>query len=261
MFSESGIISNGYLFEESLVERASSLWKLREAQIAVDGVGDNHNRIKAFVSVKDNPYERILKNIKLLLKYGVRVNLRMNFDLGNYQDFALLLKDLQSEIPPNQKIGVYATPVLGEYSNDDGPIPHGDDEWMVQKICELNDLSRNAGYNRYGVSLPHLEYSGCSAADRSYLIIGPQGNIYRCLECVQSKDAVGDIDHGITNQDLVSMWRQLADYEKCHNCEYYPWCMKMSACSAGDRCYQLDTKHQTEYTIKMVYEDYLKKGG
>ena len=200
-----------------------------------------------------------MRNVRLLLNQGIRVNLRMNFDIGNYKDFQILLGDLNEYISDPALLKVYATPILGEHTNNEGVVLHGDDKWMVDKICELNNMSRQEGFNSYGTALPALEYSGCSAADDSYVIINPNGALLKCLECIQDSQAIGDIFNGIQNYDLVSKWKQLGEYLKCSDCFLYPWCMKMANCSAGERCYQLDTIKQFEYTVHSKYSDYIKR--
>ena len=90
----SSIITNGYLFDEQLADKAKSLWNLHTAQISVDGTEENYNRIKSYVYVGSNPYQRVLKNIGLLLDREVHVSLRMNFDRSNYTDFPKLLEEI-----------------------------------------------------------------------------------------------------------------------------------------------------------------------
>ena len=42
----SSIITNGYLFNEKVVEKAVQLWHLKRAQVTLDGTEQNYNRIK-----------------------------------------------------------------------------------------------------------------------------------------------------------------------------------------------------------------------
>ncbi|MBR3739583.1 MAG: radical SAM protein [Clostridia bacterium] len=256
---QSNIITNGYLLGNEMSLRAKSLWNLKTAQISVDGGETNTNRIKSFVGAKDNPYQQVLRNVEMLIRLGIKVSIRMNFDLNNYQDFKILLKDLLQKVSDKKLLQVVATPVLGEYVNNDGVILHGDDKWMEEKIVDLNDMARDCGLLRFGSQLPHLEFSGCSAADKTYTIIGPSGKLFRCLECVHEYQSVGDIDVGVTIDDLYESWKELADYDKCRVCSMFPWCMKMKNCSSNDRCYQLDHFQQCDFTIRNMCKQFMNK--
>lgn len=258
---ESTIVTNGYLFDEALADTARGLWKLTSAQIAVDGTERNNNEIKSFVNAKDNPYHRVLRNIGLLLERSISVNLRMNFDLNNHEDFHGLLNDLKNMYGDKYtgKLHVFATPVLGKHRDHNGILNHGSDTWIDRKVSELSDLSRRYGFSQPTIKLPCLEYSSCSAGDDAYVLIGPSGHLGRCLECVDVSDAVGTIEAGVTDKALYDSWKDIADYKKCAKCCLYPWCVKMRHCSSGDRCYRLDDRKQCMHTMREKYVSYIER--
>lgn len=259
---ESSIITNGYLFDENMVHRAKALWHLKSAQVSVDGAEHNHNAIKDFANISDNAYQRVIRNIGFLINEGIRVHVRMNFDLGNYQDFPILLDDLEkSGLSSHKLLEVIAAPILGEHPNKEGKVLHADDSWMDEKICELDDMARVAGFTHYGMPLPCLEYTGCSAADDSFIIIGPNGSLSKCLECVSDEHSVGTLRDGITDQIRVQSWKVLADHKKCSNCTFFPYCMRMNRCSGEDRCYEADAIRQIKYSMKMAYKKFSEKEG
>ena len=51
----SQMTTNGYLFDEELVQKAKDLWNLEYLQICFDGTEERHNATKSFVNVHDNP--------------------------------------------------------------------------------------------------------------------------------------------------------------------------------------------------------------
>lgn len=63
----SDITSNGYLFDVNMVSRAHDLWHIKSIMISVDGVGQTYNKVKAYLDTHDDPYERVMRNVGLLL--------------------------------------------------------------------------------------------------------------------------------------------------------------------------------------------------
>lgn len=47
----------------------------------VDAIGDKYNRIKNYDKNFFNPFEKVIKNIQNLIDAGIKVRIRINFDL------------------------------------------------------------------------------------------------------------------------------------------------------------------------------------
>jgi hypothetical protein len=67
------IITNGYLFDDAMVQKAVKLWKLKAAQITLDGTEAVYNRTKAFIYPGVNAYQTVKANIGRLLDAGINV--------------------------------------------------------------------------------------------------------------------------------------------------------------------------------------------
>jgi len=102
----SRMTTNGYLMDKALIEKMKAFWNLDQVMISMDGSETNYNKTKAFVGVHDNPYQRVLQNVGLLLDAGVYVNLRMNFDKRNYLDFSNLLEDVERRFGNNPMLQI-----------------------------------------------------------------------------------------------------------------------------------------------------------
>jgi len=257
---KSEMISNGYLFDETMVHKAKELWNLYSIQITVDGVKKNNDSIKAFVNVDGSPYERVMGNVRLLLEHEIHVGLRMNFDLNNYEDFPKLLDEVTKRFKPNGYLQVAAYPVIGEHPDAQQRICHGSDEWIQRKIVELNDLSREHSLRWYDTGLPCLDFKGCGACNNEFIVITPTGTLTRCVEQIGNEQGVGTIWDGITHSPLWHSWNVFGDYEKCRDCQYFPACAKLCNCSAGDRCYQQDRNQQFKHAVKLRYDSIRKDG-
>ena len=67
---------------------------MKSIQITLDGPENVYNSTKAYVSSTVSPYQRVLKNIDLLLRNKVRVAIRLNLDQHNIDDLRDLVDDL-----------------------------------------------------------------------------------------------------------------------------------------------------------------------
>ena len=246
----SKITTNGYLFDEEMVEKACSLWNLESAMISVDGTRERYNRVKAFVNACDDPFERVMNNIGLLLAHGVHVNLRMNFDKQNYNEFQEILNEAGIRFNGNPLLDVYVHQINGHYENVDSSLIQGDEEWFGTKILELNKLSRKMGLLHKKIELPRLEYKWCIAARNDAVTILPRGQLVSCPERMNPDQYKGDLIHGINNQDMICFWRQYADHDKCSKCCLFPECIKILNCAGKDRCfYKLERLDQIKELV------------
>lgn len=248
---ESKIITNGYLFDEHMVAEAKNLWRLNFAQICVDGTERNYNYIKSYVGVRDNPYQRVMRNVQLLLDAGIHIRLRMNFDIGNYQDFEPFAEEAGKRFNYNPLLQVSVHPVIGSYPNREGKVIHGNEEWFEKAIVELNDIAIDKGVCRRNDELPCLNYRLCMAAADNAVTITPEGAIVRCPERFDDSQIVGTIRDGITDWELMYSWKKVADIEECKNCEFFPECISISNCLTSGLCYDY-AKRIKEKSANMI---------
>lgn len=232
----SDMTTNGYLFDSEMVRKAKELWNLLYLQICFDGLEMHHNYTKNYVNPGENPFVRTLDNIGLLLDKGIRVGLRMNFDLLNHDDFYGLLKEVSDRFKGHSGLSVYAFPVIGTYTDYTGEIHHGTTDWFMDEIAKLNEQSREQGMYFERQVLPFLKYHCCDAENDSAITITPEGKLVRCCQCLDDDECVGTIWQGITDENLFLSWKQYADYESCRNCVYFPKCLRVEKCPGKNRC-------------------------
>ena len=246
----STMTTNGYLFDEEMVSRAKRIWNLKSVMICVDGTENSYNNIKSFVNPKDNPFQRVMKNIGLLLEHGIKVGLRMNFDVDNYLEFKDVLKEVKERFNNNPLLQVYAFPVKGEFINKNGFIHHGSDDWFNSKIPELNDVARSEGLFKRNKSLPSLFYSFCKAGDPSCMVITPKGNLSRCTGIFSRPDQIiGNVKDGINNTAYRKTWSKFGHPQKCVNCVFFPSCVLIDQCPGKGKCFLKETTRQYEDAV------------
>lgn len=251
---KSDMTTNGYLFDEDMVNRSVKDWHVTLVMVCVDGTEENYNKTKAYVNATDNPYERVMQNIGMLLGQGVRVNLRMNIDLDNYRDFYELCSEAVHRFHESPLLQVYVHPIVGEHRNRDGAVNHGSEAWFSEKIVELNDAARSLSLYRGDGYLPSLLH-GCMASSDSTITINAKGKLVKCPEQFADNQTIGDLLHGITNKQLADSWKEFSDYPRCVGCALFPACARMKNCSAKDRCnYQFEILRQVKSALCVRYD-------
>lgn len=257
----SSMTTNGYLMDEETIPKAKALWHLKDVMITVDGTERNYNEIKSYVSAKEeSPYQRVLRNVGLLLDHGIKVALRMNFDICNYQDFGDLLKEAAERYQGNKLLQVYAFPIKGEYPDKSGEVHHGSETWFEEKLVELNDMAAKAGLFSRQKELPSLFYDTCSAGSPSYMVITPEGKLGRCSGMFFLEDQiVGSVTDEMGNCDYCGPWTRFANPERCNECCFFPSCVLIEKCPGVDRCFIRETYRQCEETIKSIFNQRLNR--
>ena len=228
------MISNGYLFDEASVERAADLWKLTRVQITLDGTEETYNRVKAYVNVKDNPFQRVLRNIDLLSGRKIHVNIRLNIDFYNKDDIRQLIEELGERYASNDFVTVY----LNMLFNDEGyePVNHSHDD-IVQLMNIINDYTKRLIELKMAFEDQkplHLVFSQCMADNPHAVMIQPDGSFCRC-EHETIHDRYGSLDDGVTDPQKLVKWREAAEHsEKCPECAIYPACYSLKHCINND---------------------------
>lgn len=250
---ESSMISNGYLFDESVIEKAVKLWKLNHVQITLDGTEDIYNQTKAYVSVKDNPFLRVLRNIDLLSNNHVYVAIRLNMDYYNKDDIRELIEQLGERYSGNDYIRVYVNVLFNNQGYE--PVHHSEEE-RIDLLNIVDDytgrlIELKLGGNRR--SVPSLVFSQCMADNPHTVEIQPNGSFCRC-EHESVLDSYGNLDEGILDPQKPVAWKESferTDY--CHDCVMYPSCYLLLHCmNADEPCVEnLRVRAQRQYVEKL----------
>lgn len=252
------MISNGYLFDEKIIERSVELWKLYRVQITLDGTENTYNRVKAYVNVQDSPFQHVLNNIDLLTGRKVQVNIRLNVDFYNKDDIRVLIEELIQRYAGNQYVSVY----LSMLFNDQGfePVRHSYDE-IIQMMHIIEDLSvrlKEAKMVADRLKPPNLQFSQCMADNPHTVMIQPDGSLCRC-EHENIHDCYGNIRDGVTDPEKLEKWKESTEHsESCPSCPLYPACYSLRYCMDNDRpCIDIlqktNIEKQTE-RIRTLYD-------
>lgn len=256
----SSMISNGYLFDEEIVDKSVQLWNLQRIQITLDGTERVYNKVKAYLNVNDNPFHRVLRNIDLLSERKVHVNIRLNVDYYNKEDILALIEELGKRYSANQYVTVY----LNMLFNNEGfePVKHSYDEMLflaniIDKYTErLKEYGLSFDNNRY----LSLEFSHCMADNPHSLLIQPDGSFCRC-EHENINDSYGNLKKGILNNKKLDEWNETIEpSDLCQECPVYPACYHLRNCMNSDLlCDDMLQKRNLKKQIERVERIYDQK--
>lgn len=256
------MVSNGYLFDEDIVERCVNLWNLQSVQITLDGTEDVYNKVKAYVNVEENPFQRVLNNIELLTRNGIRVIIRLNLDFYNKDDIKNLIEQLGERYAGNQNVTVYLNMLFNHMGFE--PVHHTEKD-MIDLNGIIEDYTtrlRVLGISHEKKRVLSLGFSQCMADNPHTVEIQPDGSFCRCEhECVN--DNYGNLDDGILDPQKPLIWRETierSDY--CPECSMYPACFLLKRCMNADApCTEGNRKSKQDHYINLMYSVYQKNGG
>lgn len=218
---KAGMITNGYLLTEKVISKLESL-AISSIQITLDGMADLHNTRRCLKSGKPT-FDKILHNIDLLQKVNpqIRINVRVNVDKTNYADFLELYKFLKDKQYPTLNVSL-------AFVKDVTGCKKCKHSYNMQEQAQIvMELLQKYGLD-FSMVFPQSDRYECAIRNKNALVIGPEGEIYKCWNDVGNKSKViGNIDGEITNEALLLRYLVAADpFEDpmCQNCFLLPVC-------------------------------------
>lgn len=227
---ESTIVTNGYLFDKKLIDKAINDWNLTLVQITLDGYGEEHNKRKAYINPTEDPFEKTIENIKLLSKRNLKLIVRLNFDKNNLNDIKRLIPYLKDNILDFKNVTVAPVLLIDNCFSHKTNIDFTDNLEMNNAFIELKNILYDNNMLYYGPVNKHIPTNSCMADNPNCVIISTDGRLYTCQNCDESM-CYGDIFNGVTDSKLLDIWRNPKKVrEKCYNCVCLP------ECTAFDKC-------------------------
>ena len=227
---ESDMISNGLLFESALIEKAKKCWNMKRVQITLDGTRQVYRKVKAYVTDIEDPLERVLQNIKNILKAEIKVSIRLNIGLHNYSDMRELVEFLIEEFKGEENLYIYASPLIEiyKYSDEKKMFMYDLLDELNSKLGPLFEKTKKKDFSRKIIN------NFCMATGREAVTILPNGNIGPC-ENITSGVLLGDIYTKELNvKAKEDFGRRFYREDKCRPCPMYPNCYIVNGCPIKD---------------------------
>lgn len=229
----SNATSNGYLLDESLMQKAIEKWNLGSIQITIDGTEKVYNKTKNYIYKKDSsPYQRVMNNIKNLLDAKIQVNIRINLDLYNAEDVKNLIFEIFSRFGILPNLNIYVWPIF-----DDGSRSKEDEINLYQKLEEIENIIVDYGYTYGNIPSEQIKAFHCMADVGTHVTISPDGELGTCEHYIDS-DFFGNIKSPqIKNFTILKEWRQYEPLlDICKDCPLYGDCLRPSKCVEMSKC-------------------------
>ena len=259
---QSSMISNAYLFDESLIRTAKDEWHLQMVQVTLDGTEKVYNETKAYVLPKENPYQRVLGNIDALLKQGIAVNVRLNVTANNVADLTDLIDELTARFGGKKGFTAYSHAVYEDVGYAPVSYDDGKREWVDAQTNGLDAKLRDKNLLGGLRKLPELHAIQCMTDNDSTRLIYPDGTIGKC-ENMSSREGVGDIYRDIADEAMNVRYKTVEQVPGCADCPLFPNCVNLKVCPETGKCSKIKVEWKLDrYTglMKERYQKYLQKG-
>jgi radical SAM protein with 4Fe4S-binding SPASM domain len=237
---KSDIITNGYLFSDRMVEKASQLWNLKRIQITIDGTEENYNRIKAYIHTNGiNPYLRVMKNIKRLLEAKIpTVQIRINLDYNNLEDLWALTKECGERFREYDNFHIYYMSLFEYFATEE--------QVSIQRKAVFNEKAKLEAYVKsIGLKGHPRQYNKdnfvlnrCMVDSEDAIMIAHDGHLGLCEHYLDSH-FIGHIDSKGLDQETIKQLREYCEeIPECNACAYYPKCYRLKICLTEKECFK-----------------------
>lgn len=252
----STMTTNGFLFDEDLIQKSVTEWNLKKVQITLDGTEEVYNRIKAFIYRDGSAYRKVLGNIGHLLDASVAVTIRLNMGLHNAENLLELVDELGREFTGRKGLSVYAHHIFEE----DKPLAetYTEEDWNIRnkamcnlKACiALNGLASNNGIRK------KLKLNHCMADSGRSVTILPTGDIGLC-EHHSEREFIGHLHLKDIDMEMMESWKEtVPEIPECETCFYYPDCYRLKKCASSRVCFELLRMDYLESTKQAMRNEY-----
>ena len=246
---ESTITTNGILIDENMIEKFKR-WNLTRVQITIDGLDEDYNRIKNYTLDLDNPFERIMENICLLMKSELSIHLRVNYKSTDYSIVKATMNRLHRCFGKYNKLYLYGVPLdlpqvkgYSEFDKNEGEIflrVLEDSLHNGYENDELNFASLKVSED-YNPALGELMLApfpaNCFMVNKDRYVIDDAGFLYKCQKHLgKPKYNCGDVFGGPVINDIYNYYvTQKLRNERCKECQILPICQ--GGCNANRLLY------------------------
>lgn len=179
----SSFITNGSLIDSNIINHMKKDWFTRDVQVSMDGYGNDYNNIKNYVDNSIN-FNKVVENIKALVKTQIMVRVRLNIDHTNLEQSKKLIDFFSKEIGTEKNFKIYPGFLFdGNNIINDTTIKY-DDSLIKESFADyLNNHSYSCTLMMKRKNL------GCYAGRKDNFLVTPSGYIYKCAQHYADKNA------------------------------------------------------------------------
>ena len=246
---ESTVTTNGILIDEKMIDNFQ-FWNVKRVQITLDGLGDEYNKIKRYVIECDNPFERIMNNISLLIKRGITVHLRVNYYSESYDTVKSTMDYLHNRFGDYDNLYLYGVPLdlpdkkgYSEFDEKEGNIFLQVLDDSLKRGYENDELNFSAlrvseDYNKALGELMLAPFpASCYMVNKDRFVIDDKGYIYKCQKHLGKQQfSCGNVFDGVKKNEIYNFYvTDKLHSETCKDCNMLPICQ--GGCKANRLLY------------------------
>ncbi|MEM9916713.1 MAG: radical SAM protein [Bacteroidota bacterium] len=215
----SSFTTNGYLLDQEKIDFLKD-HHVGGMQITLDGNKEFHNKVR-YVNTEKGSYEKIISNIKLLVRNGLGVTMRINYTNDNFFSCMEIADDFADlEVEFKKKILVDFHQVWQDEGHENVSTRPG-----VEKFSAAGFSVRSKATNLNNVR------DSCYADKRNSATFNYNGEVFKCT----ARDFTTENSLGILTNDGYIQWKE--EYErrqtaKFHNAPCFE-CKLMPICNGG----------------------------
>lgn len=255
---KSSMTSNGYAFTKHIIDKAVSLWNLKWVQITLDGLHDEHNRRKNFLSSDPDPFDQTISNIIDLANAGIYISIRLNFDSDNSHEIPNLIDFLSTKFGDCKQVSAYPA-VLFEDCNTWSPDRNAEEQIRLIHIQqEFSSLIREKLRHSERNVCRGFSTFHCGANNPAHRTINPNGSFSVCHNFGDSS-TFGSVFDGIVEKEKFEKWtvnNRLR--EKCANCLWLPECTSFDMCPVKKTYCQIEYEYRVRTKMLRIYKQWLE---
>ena len=246
---ESTVTTNGILINEKMID-CFRYWNVKRVQITLDGLGEEYNKIKRYVIECENPFERIMDNISLLIKNEITVHLRVNYYSESYDTVKTTMDYLHNRFGDYDNLYLYGVPLdlpdkkgYSEFDEKEGKIFLRVLDDSLKRGYENDELNFSAlrvseDYNKALGELMLAPFpASCYMVNKDRFVIDDKGYVYKCQKHLGKKQfSCGDVFDGVKENDIYRFYvTDQLHSEMCKDCNMLPICQ--GGCKANRLLY------------------------
>lgn len=208
--------TNGYLINNEMIEHFVK-YEVNGLQITFDGNKENHNKVR-FVSKSRGSYDKIVENIKKLIKNNINITFRINYTKQNLVGLDKIFNDFK-DLSMNERsmMMLSMNKVWEEKSNDLG-----------SQVLLFKDKAKSFGFKLPDSLLSDRVRHSCYADKLNQATINYNGDVYKC----NAREFDKKTREGVLNNDGYIEWNEKRDNrmnaklnnKSCLECKILPIC-------------------------------------
>lgn len=131
----STISTNGTLIGLPHIYNSLKKWNFKQVRLSFDGLKEEHNRRKNYLSIHD-AYTVTLENVDKLIAIGIETSIRLTFDENNLNDICKVAEVLIKKYKGNKLVKVYSRCIFEKLTT----IAANNNLAQVKKLVEFKEF-------------------------------------------------------------------------------------------------------------------------